>query len=68
MEMIDRQMKITSIKTYKFSVPTGQEIRDPHTGALLCSTSKPWLFLKIETDAGLSGWGDTSESGADCNR
>ncbi|MBI4531017.1 MAG: mandelate racemase/muconate lactonizing enzyme family protein [Candidatus Latescibacteria bacterium] len=51
-------MKITDITTYKFSVPTGQETRDPHTGALLCSTSKPWLFLKIETDAGLSGWGE----------
>ena len=51
-------MRITNIKTYKFSVPTGQEIRDPHSGELLCSTSKPWLFLKIETDAGISGWGE----------
>ncbi len=51
-------MKITGVRTYKFSVPTGQEIRDPHTGALLCSTSKPWLFLKVETDKGLSGWGE----------
>ena len=51
-------MKITGIKTYTFSVPTGQQIRDPHTDELLCSTSKPWLFLKIETDAGISGWGE----------
>ena len=51
-------MKITGIRTYKFSVPTGQEIRDPNTGELLCSASKPWLFLKIETDAGISGWGE----------
>lgn len=51
-------MKITGIRIYKFSVPTGQESRDPHTGALLGSTSKPWLFLKIETDAGVSGWGE----------
>jgi len=51
-------MKITDIRTYKFSVPTGQEIRDPASGELLCSTSKPWLFLKIETDAGISGWGE----------
>lgn len=51
-------MKITGIRTYTFSVPTGQEIRDPHTGELLCSTSKPWLFLKVETDAGISGWGE----------
>ena len=51
-------MKICGIRTYKFSVPTGQEIRDSDTGELLCSTSKPWLFLKIDTDAGLSGWGE----------
>jgi len=51
-------VKITGIRIYKFSVPTGQESRDPHTGALLGSTSKPWLFLKIETDAGVSGWGE----------
>ena len=25
-------MKISEIQTYKFSVPTGQEIRDPKTG------------------------------------
>jgi len=53
-------MKISSIKTYKFSVPTGQKIRDPHTGQLLCSTSKPWLFLKVETDTGIVGWGEGS--------
>ena len=51
-------MEITGIVTYKFSVPTGQEIRDPRSGELLCSTSKPWLFLKIETDVGISGWGE----------
>ena len=51
-------MKITELRTYKFSVPTGQETRDPQTGELLCSASKPWLFLKIETDAGISGWGE----------
>ena len=46
-------MKITSYKTYMFSVPTGQEIRDPGTGELICSTNKSWLFLKLETDAGI---------------
>jgi galactonate dehydratase len=30
------------------------------TGQLLSSTFKPWLFLKIETDAGISGWGEGS--------
>ena len=54
----ENPMKIANIQTYKFSVPTGQEIRDPHSGELLCSASKPWLFLKIETDAGISGWGE----------
>ena len=53
-------MKITSVKTYPLSVPTGQEIRDPGTGELLCSTMKSWLFLKLETDAGISGWGEGS--------
>ena len=51
-------MKIRSLRTFKFSVPTGQEIRDPATGELLCSTSKPWLFLELRTDAGISGWGE----------
>ena len=32
----------------------------PHTGELLSSLSKPWLFLKIETDAGIDGWGEGS--------
>ena len=53
-------MKITGIKTYKFSVPTGQNILDPHTGQLLSSTTKPWLFLKIETNEGITGWGEGS--------
>lgn len=26
----------------------------------MCSTSRSWLFLKVETDAGISGWGDGS--------
>ena len=48
-------MKITATKTYKFSVPTGQD-----TAALIASSSKTWLFFKIETDVGLSGWGEGS--------
>ena len=53
-------MKITEIQIYKFSVPTGQEIRDPKTGELISSTAKPWLFLKISTNAGIVGWGEGS--------
>ncbi len=55
-----RTMKITGIQTYKFSVPTGQEIRDPTTGELISSKAKPWLFLKITTDSGIVGWGEGS--------
>ena len=55
-----RTMKITGIQTYKFSVPTGQEIRDPKTGELISSKAKPWLFLKITTDSGIVGWGEGS--------
>lgn len=51
-------MKISLIKTYKVSVPTGQQIRDPQTEELLSSTSKAWLFLKVQTDAGIAGWGE----------
>jgi len=53
-------MKITALKTYPFSVPTGGDSRDPHSGELLCSTKKSWLFVKLETDAGISGWGEGS--------
>ena len=51
-------MKITAVRTYKFSVATGQQVRDPGTGELIASTEKGWLLLKLETDAGMSGWGD----------
>ena len=53
-------MKITGIKTYKFDVPAGEETHDRNTGALLSSNFKPWLFLKIETDTDISGWGEGS--------
>ena len=51
-------MKITGLRTYKFSVPTGQGVRDPATGEMLSSSAKPWLFLRIDTDAGITGWGE----------
>lgn len=53
-------MKIAAIKTFKFSVPTSQDVKDAHTNELLCSRKKPWLFLKLETDAGIAGWGEAS--------
>ncbi len=53
-------MKITGMKTYKFSVGTGEAQIDPHTGGLISSTSKAWLLLKVETDGGIVGWGEGS--------
>ncbi|MAE62379.1 MAG: hypothetical protein CMJ49_13615 [Planctomycetaceae bacterium] len=51
-------MRITNIKTYKFSVPTQHRKDDAASKREIYSKSKPWLFLKIETDAGISGWGE----------
>jgi galactonate dehydratase len=51
-------MKITSCKTYKFSVPVAGQAIDPNTGHRMSSTSKTWLFLKLETDVGIDGWGE----------
>lgn len=51
-------MKIVGIRTFKFSVPTGQSIIDPVTRRQISSVQKPWLFLKIETDSGIVGWGE----------
>jgi galactonate dehydratase len=54
-------VRITGIKTFLFNVATNQPpARDPATGELLSSEFKTWLFLKIETDAGLVGWGEGS--------
>ncbi len=52
--------KITEIKTYKFNVPTGKPRVDPGTGKLISSAFKTWLFLKIETNTDLYGWGEAS--------
>lgn len=52
--------KITGIKTYKFNVDTGPIRRDPKTGLPISSAFKTWLFLKIETDTDLHGWGEAS--------
>ena len=51
-------MKITAVQTYKFSVATGQQVHDPVTGEPIASTEKGWLLLKLDTDAGMSGWGE----------
>ncbi len=52
--------KITGIKTYKFNVDTGQAIRDPSNKHAVSSAFKTWIFLKIETDQGIEGWGEAS--------
>jgi len=53
-------MKITRIKTYMFNVATGSVRLDPKTRQPISSGFKTWLFLKLETNAGLSGWGEGS--------
>lgn len=53
-------MKITRVKTYMFNVKTGPTRLDPKTKLPISSSFKTWLFLKLETDAGLSGWGEGS--------
>ena len=49
-------MKITGLRTYvsNFPAPTTPKQSDVHGAA------KTWLFVKIETDAGISGWGEGS--------
>ena len=53
-------MKITALKTYKSSVPITSESIDSNTGQRISSTSKTWLFLKLETDVGIESWGEGS--------
>jgi galactonate dehydratase len=54
-------LKITAAKTYLFNVATGGPLaRDGAGGELLGSQFKTWLFLKLETDAGICGWGEGS--------
>jgi galactonate dehydratase len=53
-------LKITAIKTYMFNVSTGPVRLDPQTKQPISSGFKTWLFLKLETNDGLSGWGEGS--------
>ena len=53
-------IKITRLKTYMFNVATGPVRLDPKTRQPISSGFKTWLLLKLETDAGLSGWGEGS--------
>ena len=54
-------MKITGIRTYKFThVGEGQTITGDQGQLLPATPAKDWLFFKIETDAGISGWGEGS--------
>ena len=54
-------MKITGIRIYKFThVGERQTITDDLGEPLPATPAKDWLFLKIETDAGISGWGEGS--------
>lgn len=53
-------MKITGMKTYLFNVDTGEVRLDPKTHLPISSAFKTWLFLKLETNAGIPGWGEGS--------
>ncbi|MBM4026898.1 MAG: mandelate racemase/muconate lactonizing enzyme family protein [Planctomycetes bacterium] len=54
-------MRITGIRTYMFNVATSQRpATDAASGQVLSSQFKTWLFLKIETDVGICGWGEGS--------
>ena len=53
-------VKITQMKTYMFNVTTGPVRLDPQTRQPISSGFKTWLFLKLETNCGLSGWGEGS--------
>lgn len=53
-------LKVTAVKTYMFNVATGPLRLDPKTKLPISSTFKTWLFLKLETNAGISGWGEGS--------
>ena len=53
-------MKITGIRTYMFNVDTSQGRPDPGGGERQFSAFKTWLFLKLESDSGLCGWGEGS--------
>ena len=54
-------MKITGMRTYKFThVGEGQTITGDQGQLLPATPAKDWLFFKIETDAGISGWGEGS--------
>jgi L-alanine-DL-glutamate epimerase-like enolase superfamily enzyme len=57
---VNTKMKITKIKTYKFNVTVGDSVRDPVNREPVSSPFKTWLFLKIETDTELYGWGEGS--------
>ncbi len=53
-------MKITGMKTYMFNVPTGSPPPKKGVRRSIASSFKTWLFLKIETDTEISGWGEAS--------
>jgi len=53
-------MKITKIKTFKFNINASRLVPDPINREARSSPFKTWLFLKIETDTELYGWGEAS--------
>lgn len=56
----DTPIKITGIKTYMFNVSTDKNPQPSKKSSELRSSFKTWLFLKVETNSGLYGWGEGS--------
>jgi len=52
-------MKITKIETILLSYPMGEEMRDSR----LAFSSRSCLLVRVETDAGISGWGESAAYG-----
>ena len=48
-------MKITKISTFSTGFSIG-------SGPALTDTNLKWIFLKIDTDEGISGWGEVGTS------
>jgi len=52
-------MKITEIETLLLSYPMGEEMRDSR----LAFSSRSSLLVKVKTDAGIHGWGESAAYG-----
>ncbi|MDH7500765.1 MAG: mandelate racemase/muconate lactonizing enzyme family protein, partial [candidate division NC10 bacterium] len=52
-------MKITQVETILLSYPMGEEMRDSR----LAFSSRSCLLVRIQTDEGIVGWGESAAYG-----